>query len=138
MVALGIRTVLDPEVQFVLSDRDKAFHPSPIAWEDQVLYFLLPDRFLDNNETGYIGNDGQPFEGGSTPLYQSQDSGNAVTNATDTEAWLDAGARFVGGNLKGVTSKLGCLKRMGTVDRAAFQAGPEVGNVSRICRAEFP
>jgi len=28
------------------------FTPSPAAWEDQVLYFLMLDRFSDGNENG--------------------------------------------------------------------------------------
>ena len=33
--------------------------PSPAAWEDQVLYFLLVDRFSDGNERGgYRDNNG--------------------------------------------------------------------------------
>jgi len=30
----------------------RPFTPSPAAWEDQVLYFLLLDRFSDGNECG--------------------------------------------------------------------------------------
>src|SRR6185503_16177472 len=30
----------------------RTFTPSPAAWEDQVLYFLLLDRFSDGNEKG--------------------------------------------------------------------------------------
>jgi hypothetical protein len=28
----------------------RAFFPSPAAWEDEVLYFLMLDRFSDGNE----------------------------------------------------------------------------------------
>ena len=28
------------------------YHPSPTAWADQVLYFVLVDRFSDGNEQG--------------------------------------------------------------------------------------
>ena len=39
----------------------RTFTPSPAAWEDQVLYFLLLDRFSDGNESGgYRDNDGRP------------------------------------------------------------------------------
>lgn len=31
------------------------FTPSPAAWEDQVLYFLMLDRFSGGNETLGIG-----------------------------------------------------------------------------------
>src|SRR3974390_2013753 len=30
----------------------RKYTPSPAAWEDQVLYFLLVDRFSDGNERG--------------------------------------------------------------------------------------
>jgi hypothetical protein len=30
----------------------RTFTPSPAAWEDQVLYFLLLDRFSDGQEQG--------------------------------------------------------------------------------------
>lgn len=43
------------------------FTPSPAAWEDQVLYFLLLDRFSDGNEAGYRDNDDNPVAGGATP-----------------------------------------------------------------------
>ena len=35
--------------------KEKKFTPSPVAWEDQVFYFLMLDRFSNNKETGYIG-----------------------------------------------------------------------------------
>jgi glycosidase len=129
MASAGIRSVLDPEVQSVLGNLGKAFHPSPIAWEDQVLYFLLPDRFSDDKETGYKDNEGHSVKSGSTPLFESQDNGNAVTNATDSKAWLDTGAKFVGGNLKGVTSKLGYLKRLGIT---ALWIGPLFKQVLKL------
>jgi len=129
MASAGVRSILDLEVQSVLSNRDRPFHPSPIAWEDQVLYFLLPDRFSDDNETGYVDNDGNYVKSGSTLLFESQDNGNAVTNAIDSKTWLDAGAKFVGGNLKGVTSKLGYLKRMGIT---ALWIGPLFKQVAKL------
>jgi hypothetical protein len=38
------------EVDFASLTR-RTVVPSPAAWEDQVLYFLLLDRFPDGNET---------------------------------------------------------------------------------------
>ena len=32
----------------------RTFSPSPAAWEDQALYFLLLDRFSDANEKGFF------------------------------------------------------------------------------------
>jgi hypothetical protein len=34
----------------------RTFNPSPSAWEDQVLYFLMLDRFSDGKEKNYRGN----------------------------------------------------------------------------------
>jgi hypothetical protein len=52
------------------------FTPSPAAWEDQVMYFLLLDRFSDGKEKdGYRDEADRPVHGGSTPLYRPEDSG---------------------------------------------------------------
>jgi len=94
-----------------LCNRD--FFPSPAAWEDQVLYFLMLDRFSDGNENGYIDNDGNLVTSGNTPLYGNDDSGNATRTSEDRERWFNAGGKFVGGTLKGLESKIGYLKRLG-------------------------
>lgn len=87
--------------------------PSPAAWEDEVLYFLMLDRFSDGREDGFRANDGTVVTGGATPLFQAQDAGNAVGNDDDARAWRDAGSVFAGGTLRGLTTKLGYLKRLG-------------------------
>ncbi|GJL66849.1 MAG: alpha-amylase [Nitrospirales bacterium] len=87
---------------------DRKFFPSPAAWEDQVLYFLMLDRFSDGQEKGYRSNAGTIVRRGSTPLFQSTDAGNA-----DASHWKAAGQKFCGGNLSGLTSKLGYLERLG-------------------------
>jgi glycosidase len=86
----------------------RSFFPSPIAWEDEVLYFLMLDRFSDGRETAFIGNDGQPVQTGTTPRFGPADAGNAPR-----AAWVRAGQRFCGGTLRGLTSKLGYLSRLG-------------------------
>jgi len=91
----------------------RPFHPSPAAWEDQVFYFFLLDRFSDGNEAGYRDNTGKLALGGTTPLLQAADHGNAVGSEADAATWRDAGARFVGGTLRGAASKIGYLKRLG-------------------------
>lgn len=93
--------------------RTRSFHPSPAAWEDQVLYFLLIDRFSDGHETGFRGNDGQPVTTGGTARFAAADAGNAVANENDASAWRAAGGRFCGGTLRGLASKLGYLRRLG-------------------------
>lgn len=91
----------------------RKFFPSPAAWEDQVLYFLMLDRFSDGNEAEYRDNANNLAAGGTTPLFQPADNGNAVTTPIDAAAWREAGGKWVGGNLKGLTSKIGYLKRLG-------------------------
>src|SRR5579864_175716 len=85
------------------------FTPSPAAWEDQVLYFLMLDRFSDGNEKGgYADVSGRPVETGATPHYRAD---NAAT--IDYDAWLRAGSSWQGGTIKGLTGKLGYLRRLG-------------------------
>jgi glycosidase len=91
----------------------RSFYPSPDAWEDQVLYFLMLDRFSDGRENAHLDNDGNPVTAGSTPPFQPADRGNATRTAADRAAWSEAGGRFVGGTLKGLESKIGYLKRLG-------------------------
>jgi len=87
----------------------RTFTPSPAAWEDQILYFLLLDRFSDGNEKGgYRDNADRPVETGATPLYQPGDSGRV-----DYDTWLSAGNNWQGGTLAGLKSKLGYLRRLG-------------------------
>ena len=85
------------------------FTPSPAAWENQVLYFLLLDRFSDGREKdGYRDSADRPAQTGTTPLYQPGDSGRV-----DYGTWLSAGNGWQGGTLAGLKSKLGYLRRLG-------------------------
>ena len=96
------------ELDFASLMRRK-FTPSPAAWEDQVLYFLLLDRFSDGNEKGgYRDNADRPVESGTTPLHQPGDSGRV-----DYDTWFSAGNAWQGGTLAGLKSKLGYLRRLG-------------------------
>lgn len=92
---------------------NRKFFPSPVAWEDQVLYFLMLDRFSDGREKGCRGNNAKKAAGGTTPLFQPADAGNAVKTPEDTARWRAAGGRWAGGTLKGLASKIGYLRRMG-------------------------
>jgi glycosidase len=91
----------------------KSFHPSPVAWEDKVFYFLMLDRFSDGNERGFTGNDDKVVNSGTTPAYGDADRGNAVGSPDAEARWQDAGTRWCGGTLAGLTSKMGYLKRLG-------------------------
>ena len=105
------KSVAEVDLQSLVSAR--TFFPSPEHWEDEVIYFLMVDRFSDNKENLYRDNSGSLVTTGSTPLLTPADNGNAVGNDADAARWRDAGTRFVGGTLAGVESKLGYLKRLG-------------------------
>jgi glycosidase len=92
---------------------DRRFHASPAAWEDQVLYFLMLDRFSDGRERGHRDNEGDVVTGGTTPLFQLSDAGNATRSEEDARRWREAGERFAGGTLRGLASKIGYLERLG-------------------------
>lgn len=91
----------------------RRFFPSPPAWEDQVLYFLMLDRFSNGKEKGYLDNDGNAVTSGTIPLFQSSDAENAVRTPEEASRWREAGGKWVGGTLRGLKSKMGYLKRMG-------------------------
>lgn len=76
------------------------YHPSPLTWDDQLFYFLLPDRFSDGSET-------------LDKLYNSSYNGVAIDTDQHAQAWRDAGKNWVHGNLQGLRSKLGYLKELG-------------------------
>ncbi len=87
----------------------RKYTASPAAWEDQVVYFLLVDRFSDGNERGgYRDDNANPVLSGTTPLYTEDDPGRI-----DYDDWLRAGNTWQGGTIEGLKSKLGYLKRLG-------------------------
>lgn len=102
---MNVRQVADLDLGSLMQ---RAFHPSPVAWEDEVLYFLMLDRFSDGREDRYFDNRQQLVTSGITPLFDVTDSGNA-----DHQNWSDAGDQWCGGTLQGLRSKLGYLKRLG-------------------------
>src|SRR5262249_45745887 len=96
------------EVDFA-SLTKRQYTPSPDCWADQVLYFLMLDRFSDGNERGgYRDVHGQPTTTGTTPLATSNDIGSIPY-----WQWLNEAAGWQGGTLKGLRSKLGYLRRLG-------------------------
>jgi len=92
---------------------NRTFFPSPAHWEDEVIYFLMVDRFSDGKENLYRDNQGDSVTTGATPPFDPSANGNAVRSEQDAARWRDAGTRFVGGNIAGIESKLGYLKRLG-------------------------
>jgi hypothetical protein len=99
------QTVSDVDLRAITARR---YFPSPAAWEDEVLYFLMLDRFSDGRETGYLGNDGILVTNGATPPFQVADAGNAPR-----DGWVQSGQRFCGGSLLGLAGKIGYLERLG-------------------------
>jgi len=91
----------------------RTYTPSPAAWEDQVLYFLMLDRFSDGNEQGYRDNYGHSVQTGRAPLFQPGDAGNAVQDEASAARWRQAGGTWTGGTLRGLESKIGYLRRLG-------------------------
>src|SRR6516165_3944224 len=76
--------------------------PSPAAWEDQVLYFLLVDRFSDGNERGgYRDNNGNPVQSGNTPLYTEND-----TDRVNHEGLVRRWRHLAGRNYQGVEEQV--------------------------------
>lgn len=80
------------------------YFSSPADWRDEVLYFLLPDRFSDGNE-------------GDRELLTRpdiQDLRIAPSRPNwNWKNWADSGRRWQGGNLQGIRSQLGYLNDLG-------------------------
>mgnify|MGYP000922305249 CR=1 FL=1 len=89
--------------------RRSEYTASPAAWEDQVLYFLMLDRYSDGREQGYRDLDGNLVGTGTTPPFRFPEDAYQADQAT----WAAAGNTWLGGSLKGLESKLGYLKRLG-------------------------
>ena len=77
-------------------------YPSPgNDWQDEVIYFLLPDRFSDGHENL------------RRPLNRSNKQAARGPGAS-WKAWADSGSsRWQGGTIVGIKSKLGYLKNLG-------------------------
>lgn len=84
---------------------DAAFPSSP-SMQDEILYFLLVDRFSDSREA-------------NRPLLNRNDLAAARPRGADGapfdfRAWAESGAhRYQGGTIRGVQSKLGYLRALG-------------------------
>jgi glycosidase len=81
--------------------RRMAFHGSPDDWRDEVIYFLLPDRFSDGQEaTRQLLDTGNPAA--------SRPAGFRFDNWSQS-----GGGRYQGGTIKGLTSQLGYIQALG-------------------------
>lgn len=76
------------------------FFPSPADWRDEVLYFLLVDRFSDERL--------------DRPRLDRANPGAARPNGWQWQNWSRSGGeRWQGGTLRGVRQRLGYLKQLG-------------------------
>ncbi|MDZ7672543.1 MAG: alpha-amylase family glycosyl hydrolase [Halanaerobiales bacterium] len=79
---------------------NKDFSESPNNWEDQIIYFLIVDRFSDGKED-------------QRELYDPNTDFDSVVGTENEGSWQGWGDKWNGGNLKGVISKLDYLKELG-------------------------
>lgn len=129
-----LTSIYSDQIQDVIANSfGVAYYPSPLAWEDQVLYFLMLDRFSDGNEDINRSINGDLITGGTTPMFSPQDYGNAVSSSSDAKRWRDAGAKWCGGTLQGLKSKIGYLKRLGVT---AVWLSPLLKQVSPLTEEE--
>ena len=85
------------------------YTPSPTNWADQILYFMMLDRFSNGEENGgYADVQNKPVTTGRTRLATAADLGSVPY-----EEWLANGNGWQGGTLRGLKSKLGYLRRLG-------------------------
>src|SRR5262245_54829795 len=105
------RSLQDLDLAGLITGR--SYFPSPRHWEDEVLYFLLVDRFSDGAENLFRDNQNQFVTTGVPPPFVPEAKDNAVRDEADAARWREAGTRFVGGTLSGIESKLGYLERLG-------------------------
>ncbi|ORY13410.1 glycoside hydrolase superfamily [Clohesyomyces aquaticus] len=121
--APAVYSINDKSVREAISHapaNKQKYYSSPSAWEDEQLYFLLPDRFSDGSEDGVRDADDQPVTG-KVLAFKRTDNSNAIHPPNDPNTWQQAGKVFQGGNLRGVNNKLGYLKRLGVT---ALWVGP--------------
>lgn len=96
----------DSIFQGVRLPRRQNYFASPQDWRDQVLYFLLVDRFSDGGEAGRPLLDRTRLDTARPPLPNGE--------VWRWDRWAASGAeRWQGGTLQGVASKLDYLAGLG-------------------------
>ena len=115
----------------------RQYTPSPDCWADQVLYFLMLDRFSDGNENGgYRDADGQFVTAGTTALATSDDIGSVPYSE-----WFSEAKGWQGGTLRGLKSKLGYLHRLGgdgDLDQSRSQTSSFRTDIPWVWHSELP
>ena len=102
-----LETLTDARAQVLDRARsgDIKYHPSASNnFRNEILYFLLPDRFSDGEEA-------------SRPLLTRTEITTMRQQTTpfsiNWQQWAESGKRWQGGTIKGVQSKLDYLKSLG-------------------------
>jgi hypothetical protein len=80
---MPLQRVSDLDLKQLITARGAPYFPSPPHWEDEVLYFMLVDRFSDGQEKGFLDVNGTPVNSGSTLMFTAADAGNAIGNDAD-------------------------------------------------------
>src|SRR3954466_10037802 len=81
--------------------RRQQSYASPADWRDEIIYFLLPDRFSDGQEQ-------------TRPLLDPANRLTARPPGFQWNNWAESGgARWQGGTIAGVASKLSYLAQLG-------------------------
>ncbi|MFC1793404.1 alpha-amylase family glycosyl hydrolase [Planctomycetota bacterium] len=84
----------------------QSYFSSPVDWRDEVLYFLLVDRFSDGRE--------EPGKLLDRTNLNAARPGLPNGELWRWDRWAESGRqRWQGGTIKGVQSKLGYLKQLG-------------------------
>ena len=81
-----------------------SYFSSPVDWRDEVLYFLLPDRFSDGKE------ENRPL------LSRAEISRLRISNSRpgwDWQQWAESGKRWQGGTINGIRMQLDYLQNLG-------------------------
>ena len=117
----GIRAVQLP--------RRERYFPSPVDWRDEILYFLLPDRFSDGKES-------------SRPLLNRANLPGARPSGFRFDRWAQSrGDRWQGGTINGIRSKLDYLGNLGITslwDRTTVQTTNPSRYISWLCSPGLP
>jgi glycosidase len=81
--------------------RRSSYYASPRDWRDEVIYFLLPDRFSDGQEK-------------TRPLLDPNKRDAFRPAGFRWDSWSQSGSdRYQGGTIKGLTSKLQYISSLG-------------------------
>jgi hypothetical protein len=113
-------SVADAAAALLTARAAGGYHPSPADWRDEILYFLLPDRFSDGHEE-------------DRPLLSRADIRTLRAQPDRPEwswrAWADSGKRWQGGTLNGIRGRLDYLQGLGV---SALWIGPVLRQRTRL------